>query len=197
MSKTRTFISVAIDDEARRHAQRAIDSLRSASDKPASCDVKWVLPENLHWTLQFLGDVDDTELFDICRHVAEVATEHEPFALVAHGVGAFPSADRPRTLWLGAGEGGLELTQLQADVETSLNSLGFRGERRPFVPHLTLGRVGRGVRGGGQLSQQLTELANFEGGITSVDEITVFASDLRREGPSYSVIARAPLGGLG
>jgi 2'-5' RNA ligase len=190
MSKTRTFIAVEAIDEAHAAALTAIDRLRSVAE-----GVKWVAPDNLHWTIQFLGDLDDREMADVCLRTVRVTARHEPFELAALGVGAFPSIHRPRTLWIGAGQGSDQFCALQADVENSLRELGFRGEGRAFVPHLTIGRAGRGGRLGPLLVERLVKLANFDGGRMSVDEVIVFASELGRDGPTYSVLARAPLGG--
>jgi 2'-5' RNA ligase len=190
VSKTRTFIAVEAVDEAHAAALAAIDRLRSAAD-----GVKWVAPDNLHWTIQFLGDLDDREMAEVCLRTVRVAARHEPFELSAVGVGAFPSIQRPRTLWIGAGEGGEEFLALQADVEASMRQLGFRGEGRAFTPHLTIGRAGRGGHAGPLLTERLAKLADFDGGRMSVEEVVVFASELDRDGPVYTVLARAPLGG--
>jgi 2'-5' RNA ligase len=61
------------------------------------------------------------------------------------------------------------------------------------MPHLTLGRAGPGPRGGDKLSERLEKLADFDGGVMGVDAVTVFASELGREGPTYHVLAQAPL----
>jgi 2'-5' RNA ligase len=71
--------------------------------------------------------------------------------------------------------------------------LGFRGENRAFVPHLTLGRVNRGDAGR-MLAERLEKLSDFDGGVMGVDAVTVFASELGRDGPTYHVLANAPLG---
>jgi 2'-5' RNA ligase len=189
MSKTRTFIAVEAVDEAHTAALAAIDRLRSAAE-----GIKWVAPDNLHWTIQFLGDLDDREMAEACLRTVRVAARHEPFQLAAIGVGAFPSIQRPRTLWLGAGQGSERFCALQADIEQALAEMGFRGEGRAFTPHLTIGRAGRGRGPGPILAERLAKLAGFDGGVMSVDEVTVFASELGRDGPTYSLLARAPLG---
>ena len=190
MAKTRTFIAVAALDEVHVAALAAIDRLRAAAE-----GIKWVEPDNLHWTLQFLGDLSDVEMAEVCLRTVRVAKRHEAFTLEAHGVGAFPSVQRPRTLWLGAGEGSEALVTLQEDIEESLSSLGFRKEQRQFVPHLTIGRAAsRGGSGGGLvLSERLAKLADYDGGVMGVDEVTVYASELTRDGPQYHILARAPL----
>jgi 2'-5' RNA ligase len=188
MAKTRTFIAVEAAGEVEGLALAAIEDLsRSASH------VRWVAPGNLHWTLQFLGDIDDVDLHEVCQRVRRAARKHEDFVLQARGVGAFPSHDRPRTLWIGAGEGSEELVALQADIELELREMGFPGEARRYVPHLTLGRVGRGSHDGPALAQRIEALRDYACGVMPVDEVIVFGSTLEREGPTYHVLARAPL----
>jgi RNA 2',3'-cyclic 3'-phosphodiesterase len=189
VAKSRTFIAVAASSEVRRSALGLMHQLR-----PVAGDVKWVAAENLHWTLQFLGEVDDLQLPEVCDRVAAAAAEIEAFGLAARGAGAFPSADRPRTLWLGAGAGGNDMIALQAAIERSLSEFGFRGESRRFVPHVTLGRAGRG-RPPASLAAELAALADFDAGTMLVDEVTVYASQLTREGPIYDVLSHAPLAG--
>lgn len=188
MAKTRTFIAISPSNEIRGRAVAAIEQLQMAG-----ADIKWVDKVSIHWTLQFLGDLEDQELVEVCRHVQIAANDHGPFSLVAQGVRAFPSVMRPRTLWMGAGEGGELLCDLQAACSNRLREMGFREERRPFVPHLTLGRLGRGRANLDGLIQQLTTMGNFDGQSMVVDEVTVQASYLEKSGPSYQVLSRISL----
>jgi 2'-5' RNA ligase len=183
----RTFIAVDTAPEIRHGAARLMSRLRLSAG-----DVKWVAANNLHWTLQFLGDVDELEIPAVCDAVATAVRDIESFDVQARGAGAFPSADRPRTLWLGAGQGADAMIALQRAIERPLKKLGYRGEDRRFVPHLTLGRAGR--HGQPQsLAAELAALADFDAGAMLVDEVTVFASTLTREGSEYRVLAHAPL----
>lgn len=100
MSKIRTFIAVELSEDVREAAVLLADELR-----PAAGSLRWVAPENLHWTLQFLGDVEDADIPEVCRRVAEAAAALSSFRLSARGAGAFPHPGRPRTIWIGAGQG--------------------------------------------------------------------------------------------
>ena len=188
MAKTRTFIAVDAVDAVQTAALTAIDRLRSAAE-----NVKWVEPDNLHWTMQFLGDLTDQEMAEVCLRTTRAAARHEAFELSAHGVGAFPSIQRPRTLWLGAGQGRDQLIELHTSIDEALATLGFRRDSRAFTPHVTLGRVGQGGHAGPVVAERLEKLANFDGGVMEVAEVIVYASELSREGPTYTVLARAPL----
>lgn len=189
MQKTRTFIAVEAAPVVCDHAAEAVARLRQAGG-----DVKWVDRQAMHWTLQFLGDITDAEVAEVCFRVQSAVARFRPFPLRCEGLGAFPSIERPKTLWLGASTGGPELTALQQEVESSLEDLGFRADRRRYRPHLTLGRLGRGKPATG-LPALLEELADFEAGEMIVDEVVVFASRLHREGPAHTALATAPLDG--
>src|SRR5262245_48586904 len=82
LSKTRTFIAVDAVDAVQVAALQAIDRLRSATES-----VKWVEPDNLHWTMQFLGDLTDQEMAEVCLRTTRAAARHESFELAARGVG--------------------------------------------------------------------------------------------------------------
>lgn len=185
--KLRTFIAVAATPQIRKQALRMIGLLRPVAD-----DVKWVASENLHWTLQFLGDVDEDDIPEVHGGIAEAVSGFDPFMLALRGVGAFPANDRPRTLWLGAGEGADEVGAIQGAVQQSLAQLGYRGESRRYVPHLTFGRAGRHtpLR---ELSTQLEALRDYEGAAMLVDAIGIYSSILEREGPRYELLGEVPL----
>jgi 2'-5' RNA ligase len=189
MRRIRTFIAVSASPELRRAAQQLVALLR-----PSAGDLKWIAAENLHWTMQFLGDVDELEIPAVCSAVATATANVESFELHACGAGAFPAPERPRTLWLGAGRGAQAMCALHSAIQKRLDRLGYRSEQRRFVPHITLGRAGRNERPR-SLVRELAGLAEFDGGSMLVDEVTVYSSQLQPEGPFYDVLARAPLSG--
>src|SRR5437867_1335144 len=135
--RIRTFIAVDIDRAVRDRTVSLQDKLAEAG-----VAVKWVEPENLHITLLFLGEVDERDLISVCRAVDGACRGHGPFALSIEGSGAFPNNRRPKTLWVGVGQGVQELTALHDALEPPLKELGcYRREDLPYSPHLTLGRV--------------------------------------------------------
>lgn len=113
---------------------------------------------------------------------------HGAFDLALEGVGAFPSMNRARTLWVGAGEGSGALTTLAEDVENALEGLGFEREERPFHPHATVGRAkdGRAAMTG---EEPVSEPLSFR-----VRSVELVRSHLTEEGSIYSVSASFALG---
>lgn len=188
-STLRTFIAVPAPPEFEQRAGVLISKLRASSAR-----VKWIEPEHLHWTIKFLGDIELRETADICKAVSAAVAPFAPFDIEASGAGAFPDPARPRTVWLGMGQGTEEMIALHDAIDLALEPLGYRPENRRFRPHITIGRVRQssdeGIRELGQLVQ---ENANFEGGIASVFEVVIFSSELGRHGPTYDPLGHAEL----
>jgi RNA 2',3'-cyclic 3'-phosphodiesterase len=185
----RTFTAVEITKAIRARAEELINSLAGTS-----ADVKWVEPHNLHLTLKFLGDVHEREIAAVCAAVAHGAAKVEPFEVEVRRAGAFPTAARPRTLWLGVAAGTEPIITLHDRVEAELAKLGYREEHRRFQAHLTIGRVRGAGPGIAELGDRLRQHADFLAGRMTVSKVTVFASTLTPDGPIYDVLGTAPLG---
>jgi len=94
-----------------------------------------------HLTLLFLGEIPVERVAGIATALAEVGGEVAPFDLTLQGVGAFPSPERPRVVWVGATEGASELGHLAGRVRAALAADAGASREEAFVPHLTLFRV--------------------------------------------------------
>lgn len=188
MPKLRTFIAVEAAPAVRKRALELIELLR-----PTPAQVKWVGASELHWTLKFLGDVSTHELPDLCETIEEAVSAMPSFEIAAAGAGAFPAADRPRTVWLGVGQGEAEFVALHDRLKDALSHLGFREEQRRFRPHLTLGRVRRSPEGIDELGQLILEHATYPAGSMAVSEVVLFSSRLERDGPVYEILSRSRL----
>jgi RNA 2',3'-cyclic 3'-phosphodiesterase len=189
MKPLRTFIAVEISAAVRAKAEELIKILHTPR-----ADVKWVEPHNLHLTLQFLGDVPENQIADVCTAVKRSVAEIEPFELEIGGTGAFPNPGKPRTLWIGAKEGSERMADLHDHIALSLADLGFADEERRFQTHLTIGRV-KSPKNVSLLGPLLRQHADFIAGKTTVDRATVFSSRLERGGPIYDKLATAELRG--
>ncbi len=188
-NRVRTFVAVELAPRLKDQVERLITRLSS----PAA-GVKWVETENLHITLKFLGEIDNPEVPQVCRAVAQAVAPYDPFELELQGVGAFPRIQRPRVLWVGVGRGREQLQHLQRDVEDRLHALGYPREARPYEPHLTIGRVKRAGPEMDRLAGELARHQSFAPGSMWVDQAVVFASQLGRGGPTYTPLGRLELG---
>jgi 2'-5' RNA ligase len=186
---TRTFIAVAVPDALGQKLTRLQTLL--APEMPG---VRWTSALPFHLTLAFLGDVADTDLNDVCGATAAAAGAVESFELRLEGLGAFPSAARPRVVWVGAtGPGLAPLAALQKEVAREVRAAGYPPDDDRFHPHVTLGRIKTGRGPALDLTSQVKHHQTWSPGSFAVQEAVVFASALSPEGPTYTHLSRAPL----
>jgi 2'-5' RNA ligase len=181
-------------EAVRRRIGTAAAELRRTAGRAAD-GIRWVAPENVHLTLQFLGAVPEPRVADVSAALAGAAEAvRGPIALEVRGAGGFPNARRPRVIWLGI-EGDLAaLGALVEDLGRRLAPLGFPPEARAFSPHLTLGRA-RDARGGPGLGGAIASVAGGEAIRWRVAEVALVESHLSPRGARYVSIACTALGG--
>jgi 2'-5' RNA ligase len=188
---TRTFIAVQVPESLGQKLARLQTLL--APELPG---VRWTTTLPFHLTLAFLGDVADTDLNDICRATAAAAVTAEAFELRLQALGAFPTAARPRVVWVGAtGPGLAPLAAVQKEVVQAVRAVGYPPDDNRFHPHVTLGRIKPGRRPAFDLTAQIKHYQTWSAGSFTVKEAVVFASTLSPDGPTYAPLGRAPLEG--
>jgi RNA 2',3'-cyclic 3'-phosphodiesterase len=153
-------------------------------------EISWTRPAAFHLTLRFLGNGVPPEVIEKMRHgLRSIADATAPFIVRAHGAGAFPSLNRPRVIWIGLIDG--QLGPLAAEVETLSVNCGFEPERRPFTPHLTIGRV-RNPKRDPRMREALEQAANLDFGSCSIELMTLYRSHLSPHGATYEALATLP-----
>jgi len=190
MRNIRSFIAIPLAADVNRKATRMLERLSQSGD-----GIKWVPADNLHLTLKFLGDVDNTDIPRMCNVIHQICQNYAPFQLQFRGTGGFPSLERPRILYAGVEDASGSLTEMVAQFETSLAELGFKQEPRDYVPHLTLGRTRSGSRrASGEVMDRLASEDKTELGDMLVQSVQLIASFLDKSGPTYQVMDTIHLG---
>jgi 2'-5' RNA ligase len=184
----RLFVAVELDANVRGAVAEQIEHARRATDVPAR--LRWLAPEALHFTLQFLGAVEPGRVAALRDVMSEVAGKQAPFEMQLGAAGTFGSARRARLLWLGLARGGEAMTMLAASLHAALSALGFPAEERAFVPHLTVARTRE------PLDLRAT-LSAFAGSTPPmrVEHVVLMRSHLSQAGARYERIAGAVLEG--
>jgi 2'-5' RNA ligase len=190
MASIRTFIAVKASQRVTNNAAKVVGRLAATCDK-----YRWVEPENLHVTLNFVGDVVDVEIPELCKLIKTAIQPHESFEMSLQGVSGFSSAQEPRVLWIGVDEGKEALTSIYKSLEEVLHHWGVNKDRNEYVPHITLGRLARGGRWNDELLALVHKLRHHDGGFCHVDEVIIYSSYLERSGPTYTPMARVKLMG--
>ncbi|MBI4537817.1 MAG: RNA 2',3'-cyclic phosphodiesterase [candidate division NC10 bacterium] len=183
----RLFVAVHLPEEIRERLAAVQDRLRAVR-----ADVSWVRPGNIHLTLKFLGEVEPARQEGIRAALREVARGSEPCEAAVAGVGSF-GGRIPRVIWAGITGGAEALGKLAGRVDAAMAGVGFSREKRPFAPHLTLGRV-RSPRKAAELLAALRAEAQADLGATRVTAIFLMESQLNPQGSIYTVVERFLLG---
>ena len=55
----RLFVAIDLDEDTRARIGRAIDALRAVMEQQPSTPISWLVPERLHLTLLFIGEVKE------------------------------------------------------------------------------------------------------------------------------------------
>ena len=172
----RLFVAVDLSGEIRENISRLSKILGVKG-------IKTVEKENLHLTLKFLGEVDDSKKDRIIAALDEI--EFEQFKINFKGVGFFPNASRMRVIWVGVDEGADKLTALANAVEDKMAELKFKKERR-FVPHATIARVKRvDPNTKAALLEKLAKFEREEFGEMDITHFSLKKSTLTPKGPIY------------
>jgi len=170
----RVFIAVEISDEKILEKIQTFQKNVKITAKPTRVD-------QIHFTLQFLGEIDEER----CQQVKDVINEisFSQFDLSLKNVGGFPNLRNPRVIWIGLEkDGARKLTELASEIGTKLTTLGFEKDKK-FKPHLTVFRVKKKIE---NVSSILTDFETTEFGTETVSKIKLKKSVLSPKGPEYS-----------
>lgn len=191
----RLFIAL----ETNAAMQAGLVAAQQALQRRGELPVRWVLPAQMHLTLLFLGNVMAAHVPVLATALHRAITPQRAFLLRAGEVGAFPNSDAPRVLWLDVRGEVDALMALQRVISRAVQHVeGVVADRKPFRPHLTLGRVRNGERdrpGRNAISAALARPVAVPAAAWPVDEVALIRSVLGPGVPRYTVLERFPLRG--
>lgn len=157
---------------------------------PTSSGVKWIDSRQSHFTLFFLGEQPPSVVVELSPYLKSIAANNPAFTISIGESGVFPSWKVPRVFWLGLTEGETEMIRLANQVRETCRKVAdnVKLDKRPFIPHLTLGRV--------KASPAIMDFALFKKGVKgkmSVEEFALIESKLTFQGPIYQVLEKFEL----
>ncbi|MDT9598311.1 RNA 2',3'-cyclic phosphodiesterase [Sphingosinicella rhizophila] len=148
---------------------------------------RWPTDEQLHLTLRFIGEVD--------RHIAEdihaaLGSIHQPsFEIALNGIGSFDRRGEAVTLWAGVTPHE-PLKALHKKVDQACLKAGVAPDRRAYLPHITIARLGRAA---GPVQGLMESAGAVASPAFPVDSFCLFESELTPNGPIYSILERYKL----
>ena len=183
----RTFVAVPV-----RRCQRMDLLLNDLRGLRSGRAVKPTASENLHLTLRFLGDIEPAQVDSVIDAMGTAVKGIDAFELTLENVGAFPSAQRPSVVWVGASDQG-QLATMAERLNGALAGLGFEPEDRPWHGHVTIARIKS--RPPAKLLQLIGDHESDRFGAMRLSSIELLRSDLQPNGPVYTSLACVPLTG--
>jgi 2'-5' RNA ligase len=138
--QARLFVALTLPDDVRG----ALEAWQAES-LAGLTGLRPVAPDALHVTLCFLGSQDVGQIDPILATCRTAVTS--PVAGLSLGRPLWLPARGPRVLAAGVNDPDRALAEAQESLSAALSSGGwFTPEARPFLAHVTVARVRRGVR---------------------------------------------------
>lgn len=136
IGKIRCFIGAALSPDWQEALGTIIKQLKP---RKYGDEIHWNDLGNLHLTLRFLGEIEFEVLQKLIVALKENSAVFESCAFDKAKLSLFPPA-RPHTVAITLSLN-LALAKLKNMLEKIINAQGIPVERRPFLPHLSLGKI--------------------------------------------------------
>ena len=181
MESKRIFIGIPV----KVNLKTVVEMIQTTVDAPYG-DVKWVYGKNLHLTLAFIGNVDESQLKLISSELESINLG-QPFNAVLSYTGLFPNSENPNVFWLGIDKGKDRLISIVDQIQGILKKLDLPIDEKEFIPHVTIGRVRK--------SKEIWKIgtnsylnAVFSPTRFLVDSIHLYESEMTEKGVKYTTI---------
>jgi 2'-5' RNA ligase len=169
----RIFVAIEVSDKDVLNSIHKIQTELNIKAKPVEL-------HNMHFTVQFLGEVSEEMVGKISDALNSI--EFSSFSISFASIGVFPKPNSPRVIWIGTDDGVNELEKLAEIIRSKMSHLGFSPDKK-FKPHVTIFRVKNKIE---DLSSKLEKFSSCSFGKQLVSEIKLKKSELTSTGPIYT-----------
>tara|TARA_B100000586_G_C19986353_1_gene374305 strand:- start:212 stop:751 length:540 start_codon:yes stop_codon:yes gene_type:complete len=169
----RTFVAIEVNEQNILNSISHVQSELNIKAKPVEL-------HNMHFTVQFLGEVSEEMTRKISGALGSL--EFSPFLISFVGIGVFPKPSFPRVIWIGANEGVNELEKLAEIIRMKLSQVGFSPDKK-FKPHVTIFRIKSKIE---DMTNKLEKFSSYSFGKQMISEIKLKKSELTPNGPIYT-----------
>ncbi len=136
MDQIRTFLALPLPAELKHYLKRMVAPIRNRQDK-----INWVKAENIHITLNYLGDTDPDVIDEQALRLESMFATLPVLKLGTTDTGIYPHANEPRVLWVATAPYDTALATLKEKLDNVLGHFGYNLDKRQFQPHITIARV--------------------------------------------------------
>ena len=169
----RTFVAIEVNNKDVLNSIHKIQTELNIKAKPVEL-------HNMHFTVQFLGEVSE----EMARKISDAlnSIEFSAFSISFASIGVFPKPNFPRVIWIGTNDGVNELEELAEMIRSKLSDIGFSPDKK-FKPHVTIFRVKNKIE---DLPSKLEKFSSCSFGKQLISEIKLKKSELTYQGPIYT-----------
>ncbi|MGB9675195.1 MAG: RNA 2',3'-cyclic phosphodiesterase [Candidatus Nanoarchaeia archaeon] len=175
----RAFIAIALPEGIKAKITELIKEIKNDA-----LEAKFVKPEQAHITVKFLGDVPESQINEIKNSLMRFLSTKDCFELNLVGMGHF----NKKVLWIGSENENI-FSNFAKELDEELSKIGISKERKPFRLHLTLARIKK-IKNPTKFYEILTKYKKENFGKIFVSELVLIKSDLKRDGPIYTELAK-------
>lgn len=177
MSKVRSFLAIELQTELKEEINNTIKKF-----KKINTDIKYVSTENIHLTLKFFGNINNTQIEQISKATKNVLKNFNQFKIEIQGIGTFPNQNHIKVIWIGI-KNNNTLSNLQKELDKEFNKIGFPKEKN-YKSHLTIGRM-KTAKNKQKVQETIKENENIIIGEMTVKNVYLKKSNLTPNGPVY------------
>jgi len=183
----RTFIAVNLDSKIKNALSDIQKNIYVGESK-----IKWLKPNLLHITLEFLGDQSPGQIEIIRQLLKKITVCRKSFVIsLSSNIGVFPSLKKPRVIWVGIENGNTKLKKISEMIKSSLLKNLLLKDSKEFHSHITIGRV-KYLNDRNILVNNINDI-HLKRESQKINSIELMESKLTPTGPIYSIIERFPL----
>ncbi|HHE37554.1 MAG TPA: RNA 2',3'-cyclic phosphodiesterase [Candidatus Cloacimonetes bacterium] len=182
----RTFLALELPSQLKIQFSNIIRELQSSFPK----SVKWVDAENLHITLQFIGDTQENDISDLSEYFKEIFAEVPVLKFSNPEIQIIPGRN-PRLIWIEMTTENKDIFKAAKKIKNKLHQMDYIPDKKSLRFHATLGRIKKRLPDFfiSQILSKKISVLDFE-----VSEAAFYESILRPEGPVYYEIEKYGLG---
>jgi len=169
----RLFIGIPLENNAQEQLTVFYKHLK---------DIKTVKKENLHVTLQFLGDMDEVALEPVKKAIDAACEGFFEFEISSTRISAFPNVYKAKAVWANVDKGAGAVKKLFNNIEKCLGGIEYEKEERTFIPHVTIGRSKQEFNISAEAAKLKFEIVSRAG------KVALYSSVLDPSGPVYTRI---------
>ncbi|HVY53085.1 MAG TPA: RNA 2',3'-cyclic phosphodiesterase [Gammaproteobacteria bacterium] len=186
----RTFFAIDLSPDCKKRLSAYMHTLAENFTVHFEKDrFRWMKPQNLHLTLQFIGQLQEEDLTRLLLEVRKELLEQKAFYLKLTNLEWFPSINAPHVLSMQANEH-QRLANLAKLIGKGIATCNYNVEKRPYKGHVTLARL----ENINNVSEEiLKKFSAIELPEIFVKEIVFFRSEADMDGSRYTKLASLEL----